>query len=392
MPIHNEAYSGGGTGAGEGHDANAEARRLISVARDGSSRSRQELFRAIGELFGASAETLALAERRIMLDILRRLSGDVEIQVRAALAKRLAVQADAPRDLILLLARDAGEVAHDVLVRSSVLRDPDLVELVRHHAWRHQMAIAMRHGIGEDVCRALTECGNPDVVVTLLNNHSAHISRESFQALVEDSRERPEFQAPLVRREDLPPTLAERMLAWVSVALRQEIVRNFEIDPDVLDDALADTMASVEQARPAPVDGRSAAERLIDRMYDAGELTPAFAFGALRSGRIVLFELALSRLTDLSPVTFRRLLHEPDGQGLAVICRSLDIDRAAYLALFELGRRARRESAEAAKTTRIRRLAFFDATSPEAARLALVRWRRADALREAQHIIDPLAP
>ncbi len=373
-------------------DVDAEARRLIGMARNGSKRSQQDLYRAIGALFGMKSDALAPAERRAMLDILRRLSGDVETQVRAALAKRLAVVADAPRDLILLLARDDCEVAHEILLRSPVLRDPDLIELVCHHAWRHQMAVALRDGIGEEVSQALAETGNPEVVVALLNNHSAHISRETFAAIVEDSRGQDAYQGPLVRREDLPRELAERLLAWVSAALRQEIARKFDIDPDVLDDALADAMGDVEAVQPVPAEGRSPAERLVARLHATGELTPAFAFGSLLSGRVELFELVLARLADLTPLALRRQLHETGGQGLAIVCRALDIDRAAYGALFNLGRRGRRVTSEDGGRAKARRLEYFDAMSGEAARLALRRWRHDDALRQARDIIDLPAP
>ena len=147
---------------------------------------------------------------------------------------------------------------------------------------------------------------------------------------------------------------------------------------------------SIRSCRPS--EGRSPAERLVARLHAAGELTPAFAFGALHSGRVQLFELALAKLADLAPLTLRRLLHEPGGQGLAIVIRALDIDRAAYSALFELGRRSRREAGEEGGPAVARRLEFFDSMSGEAARLALRRWRDDDALKQARHVIDQPAP
>ncbi len=373
--------------------ANEQARRLIMLARQNSEQGRRELYRAIGDLFGNEADVLNPNERRMMLDILRRLSRDVEIRVRAALAKRLAVRPDAPRDLIMMLARDAGEVAHDILVRSSVLRDPDLIELVRHHTWRHQMAVAIRNGIGEDVCRALAKTGNSDVVVALLNNRSAHISAETFSAIAEESRDVEAYQGPLVRREDLPRELAERMLAWVSAALRHEIVHNFEIDSADLDDAIADAMHDVAAADSARGEGRDPSERLIEKLHAAGELTPAFAFGALQQGRIRLFELTLAKLAELRPVVLRRMLYETGGGGgLAMVCRALDIDRAAYAAVLKLRAHGRDGSGARDDGTVARLLNFYDDLSLEGARLALRRWRHDSALKSARHFVGTLNP
>ena len=54
-------------------------------------------------------------------------------------------------------------------------------------------------------------------------------------------------------------------------------------------------------------------ERLIEKLHAAGELTPAFAFGALQQGRIRLFELTLAKLAELRPVVLRRMLYETGG-------------------------------------------------------------------------------
>lgn len=50
------------------------------------------------------------------------------------------------------------------------------------------------------------------------------------------------YQEPIFRREDLPFDLAKRMYRWVSDALRQHIVKNFEIDENELSRLLDDVI------------------------------------------------------------------------------------------------------------------------------------------------------
>ena len=72
---------------------------------------------------------LSERERALMGDILRKLIGDVEKAVRRELAERLAERGDAPRSLVIALANDEFEVAHPLLLKSTVLYDVDLIEI-----------------------------------------------------------------------------------------------------------------------------------------------------------------------------------------------------------------------------------------------------------------------
>ena len=56
-------------------------------------------------------------ERELMREILRRLTRDVEMAIRIALAQRLSEDATAPHDLILLLVDDRIEVARPLILQ-----------------------------------------------------------------------------------------------------------------------------------------------------------------------------------------------------------------------------------------------------------------------------------
>src|SRR5690606_28752200 len=93
-------------------------------------------------------------ERRLMTEILQQLIHDVEQSVRKALADRLAEEKDAPRELVTILANDEIDVAHKILRDSAVLQDLELIEIIQHRTFEHQLTIAMRNTVSEAVSDA----------------------------------------------------------------------------------------------------------------------------------------------------------------------------------------------------------------------------------------------
>src|SRR4051812_41760489 len=98
-----------------------DGEHLLELARDKTVAGRRALVGIVSDLFFVSGEALSDRERSLMSEILRQLIHDVEVEVRRALAGRLAKEARAPRELVLALANDEIEVAHPILVHSSVL-------------------------------------------------------------------------------------------------------------------------------------------------------------------------------------------------------------------------------------------------------------------------------
>lgn len=351
-----------------------EARRLFELARTKTQDGRQSLYGAIADMFERRGDQLDERERELMADILARLSLDVEMSVRAALANRLSTKPGAPADLIRMLANDEIHVAYKILSSSTVLRDSDLVEVVRHRTMQHQLAVAIRRDLSEEVSAALVESGNEDVIVTLLNNQDARISSTVLEYLAEESKRIDAYQKPLVRRPDLPSQLAEKMYAWVSAAVRKYIVENFDVDVHDLDDDLSHSLE--EAIVNKPEEEEAAAVRLVEKLHDAGELTSDFVLKSLRQGQISLFELSFAKLTGLRPVLMRRIIYEPGGEALGIACRAIGIDRATFLLIYRLSRRAQVETVTLSKNEVVNLSRFYDQTSREAAFLVLRRWQR----------------
>ena len=329
---------------------------------------------AIGDLFERRAEELQPSERELMLEILQRLSNDVEMSVRANLSNRLSEDGDAPIDLIRMLANDEVQVAYKILTCSPVLRDADLIEVLRHRTMQHQLAVAIRKDISEEVSAAIVETGSEDVIVTLLNNQDARISADILEFLAEESKRIDSFQKPLVRRPDLPAELAERMCYWVSVAVRNYIIENFHVDVDDLDDQMSAAVSDVLETNSEP--SGDAAERLVDRLFNGGSLSAEFALKSLQQGQISIFEFSFAKLVGIRPVLARRIIYEPGGEALGIACQAIGLERSIYLQFYQLTRKARDRDNRLSKDEVVRLTQFYESITRESAFLVLRKWQR----------------
>ena len=113
-----------------------------------SGASREEIYLAVASLYRIQGAGLNQRERDLMREILRRLTRDVEMAIRIALAQRLADDASAPHDLILLLVDDSIEVARPLIMHSPLLTEADSIRMIAEASMAHREAIAGRPGIG----------------------------------------------------------------------------------------------------------------------------------------------------------------------------------------------------------------------------------------------------
>lgn len=316
--------------------------RLAQLAANPQDTTREEIYLAVASLYRVQSAHLNTRERELMHDILRRLTSDVEMAIRIALAERLSEDTTAPHELIMLLADDRIEVARPVILRSPLLSDEDMLQLVAECGSSHQEAVASRANISEPVADALAKCEAETVLIALVRNVTARISSTAYELLVEKSRQLSDLQAPLAQRKDLPAELANRMCNWVSDALKTYIVQNYAVEAKRLDAAFAhaETVVKSEPAPPKtpPAEGAS---KLVDKLATAGQLKPGFLLRVLHQGQIDLFDLAFARLLELSLAELRQYLYEKGPKGVALLCRAVGIDRCVFATVFNLSRQAR---------------------------------------------------
>ncbi len=316
--------------------------RLAQLAANPQDTTREEIYLAVASLYRVQGSHLNDRERGLMRDILHRLTRDVEMAIRIALAERLADDTSVPTDLVLMLADDTIEVARPIILRSPLLTDDDMLRLIAQSDIGHQEAVAARPYIGEAVTEALAKCDAEAVLVTLVRNATAKIANTTYEVLVDKSKVIAALQEPITKRTDLPPALATKMCSWVSDALKIYIVHNYPVEPTRLDAALKLAENTVKsEPNPPKLTPTESANKLIEKLHAAGQLKAGFLLRVLHQGQIDLFDLAFARMLELSLPDLRQNLYERGPKAVALACRAVGIDRCVFTTVFKLSRQAR---------------------------------------------------
>ena len=350
---------------------------LFQLARDKSAEGRSVLARLITDLFDEQGDALTDRERGLIFNILHGIIHDIEVSVRGNLSKRLAALPDVPLDLITVLASDTIDVAYPVLSESMVLRDTDLIDVIRLRSLEHQLAVTLRTEISEEVSDVLVETGEESVVGSLLKNQNARISESTLEYLVEQSKRVNTYQEPLLQRNDLKETLAKRMFMWVSAALRQHIVGRYNIDPETVDFLL-------EQAALEEIDRTAAtrdstgggAGKLAAALRNEGLVSPKMLVAALTDGEVPLFLAMFAELTGLNEYLSARIVFEAGGEGLAIACKAMDFPEFEFATIFKMSRKTRPNTMRNMKSDLLKVLDLYRHMTPDAARAVLNRWQR----------------
>jgi uncharacterized protein (DUF2336 family) len=304
--------------------------------------SREEIYLAVASLYRVQGSGLNERERQLMREILRRLTLDVEMAIRIALAQRLADDSSAPHDLILLLVDDRIEVARPLILNSPLLTETDVLKMIAQCGIAHQEAVAARPHIGVPVTDALARSENESVLMALVRNATARISEAGYRTLVDKSRALTGLQEPLVRRPDMPPQLANAMCDWVSDALKNLITSNYRMTPIGVQSALGEATRMVKIPPPPPKDSPTeSAQKLIDKLAASGQLKTGFLMRVLSQGQMELFDLAFARLLEIDVAGFRTLFYNGGARNVALACRATGIDRAVFATVYNLSRQAR---------------------------------------------------
>lgn len=305
---------------------------LIDLAKENSSTKRRELLREMTDLFFSVHAPQTEPEIQLFDTVLCQLSNEMEEAVRAELGHLFARETSAPRGLVRKLANDNISVSEPILTSSRVLSEADLLDVVRTQGQDHLRAVSKRDEVSEAIADVIVERGDDQTLGVLLNNEGARLSREASETAVTRAQSNKDLHEAVINRRDLPPDLLNEMYFVAEARLRQRILeQNAQIDPAVLEQALAkgrNRVAAEDGALPPDYDE---AEAYISELRAAGELSPKVLARFLRSGGMTHFLVALSQLADIDFHTARRIVEKRELDALGVVCKAADLDRALFL-------------------------------------------------------------
>lgn len=361
-----------------------ELKEMIDMAKQGTARSHQLLAENVLDLFISPQGRMSDRERALTDSILSQLVGEMEQQIRQGLAERLSKATDAPPRLLEMLANDEISIARPILQHSKLLQDTALIEIVRARGREHQLAIALRAAVSVELSDALVERGDTDVIESLIRNPNAALSNKAMTYLVAESRRFDRFQEPLLSRADLPPALAHKMFWWVSAALRQKILIEYELHPHVLDPLLETTteVAIADTSRSAAGNRQQTAAELAEELRLSGQLSPENLLNMLRKQRIQAFTAAMASLSNISFTAASRIILDHDVEPFAVLCRAIQVSEAHFSSMALLLLHAHTGKRQSINDLR-EVLELFHKISYGQARITLQYWHNDSALQRA---------
>lgn len=290
------------------------AELMAKLTRSSAPDARAEVADAIGR--SIDSPDMGDRERDIALDIVRKLAGDVEQQVRRNLADAVRQSVGLPHDVAMKLARDVADVSLPIISDSVVLTDGDLVALVEEGDSDKQLAIANRDEVSQVVAGALVERGNEDVVVAVVSNPGAALDEPALGRALDRFGDSPRLQEPMVARSTLPVGVAERLVSLVSEKLRDELVSRHEISPDMAADLVLEgreraTLSLVSDDGPS-----QRVEDLVREMARNGRLTDSILLRAACTGDLAFVAAGLAVRADIPFRNADLLVNDDGGKGL----------------------------------------------------------------------------
>jgi uncharacterized protein (DUF2336 family) len=349
--------------------------RLLTLAKSRAPADRERLLLGIVALCEAG-DASAPQIQDLLNSIFMGLVIGAEREIRHRLADKLATAEWTPPALVNVLALDEIEIARPIIASSPVLQDADLVRLLVEATIEHQIEVARRPHIGCSVVAAILNAGEPAVMTALAANTTAHVSEDDMKRLVAAAHDTAALRTPLSCHPKLTGELALQLYTWVGQTLRTALADRFRLDPQLLEQAMAQAVEEAHGAAPdgeglviLPRDGeREAMERrLIEKLHDAGQLRPGYLVRVLQEGRLSMFITALAVLGRFENEHVQLVIDSERPELLGLACASVGIDRSVFPTILELVRQLNggRPSggAEGAK----RAITAFGPFSPEVA-------------------------
>ncbi len=304
---------------------------VARLMTDPSPENRAATAEKVAQQFGGGE--LSEAEGKLAEEIFQIMVKDAETRVREALAKNLQSAPNLPHGLANSLARDISDtVALPIIKFSEVLTDEDLVEIVRTQPETRQVAVAERPAVSEAVADAIVEHGGEDAVVSLVSNENATISDSALAQVVDKHGDVERVQKPLVHRDRLPVSVAEKLVSKISDELKTYLVAHHDLPEQLAADIILQTR---ERATIGLVSSGASEDDLISlvsQLRSSGRLTPSIILRSLCVGDLPFFEVAVAMLADVPVTNARILIHDEGDLGLKSLYDRAGLPRQLYVA------------------------------------------------------------
>lgn len=313
-----------------------DPRMLLEFAQDTTPEGRSRLARAVGHFF--QEQELNQTEQRIASDIMLNLLRQAEVDLRQALAERLASHMTAPHELIVFLANDEISVAEPILLHSPLLSDIDLMYIVAIKGKTHARTVAERADLSPMVANKLIDTRDPAVIRTLVDNQRVTLQKSSMKKLARVALVSEEIQAPLLRRPEVDSDVAVDLYMVVSQALRRQIVSKFKLQSHLVEQAIDGLVQELSNEARGLREVSAEMMALAQRMRESGDISADLMIRTLRRGQISFFVALFAAKMELQPAQVMSMIQRDGGKGFVIACRSINMLKSEFASIFLLSR------------------------------------------------------
>lgn len=334
-----------------------DSQKLHGLASDKKPVARTQLTSAVTDLLEMDVSP---RETELIADVLIELMRQAEIDLRQALSERLSHMEQVPLRLVLQIANDEIVVADPMLKNSPVLSDLDLVYIIKSKSAEYWRSIAQRKSLNAPVINSLVKTKDSETCILLADNDNVELSQKHFASLTEFAGNTPELAQSLSGREDVPEDLKAEIYALVGKEISQSPTKTEEESAELtsqVEDLVQDLSGS-NMFEPSEVMINTAA-----RMQDRQELGVDIMIGVLRRGQFASFVAQFAAFTGQTPDMVARILKQKSGQGLAVSCKAIGIEKYDFVSIFLLTHKMRSNSRMADVTELGRAVEYFNKTN-----------------------------
>ncbi len=309
-------------------------------------RARRALLKRLADVVSLPASRINAFERAVTGDLLVEMLRLASHDERKRVASRLAPLAELPNSVARILLRDDPDVAALLIEQCASLSDADLVGCARDAGFEHRLMIAARRGLSEIVTETLFSFGEMEVIEAVLRNTTARLSQLGIETVVGLSRQSPSLCSPLLKRPELRPSGAYVMFWWCAPEDRRTILQRFAVSREVMQEASEDVFPMANQEGWSDPVARKALQ-FIERRQRNRAAVEKSPFDNLEHAVMVAARDGLTRetaseiafLAGIKPLTGAKLLGDPGGEPLAILCKATGMSRVDLTNLWRSMRR-----------------------------------------------------
>ena len=309
---------------------------LDQLVRSDDPKRRTDAARRIAELFFEGASGFGPEHVEFFDGVLIGLVPRTELTVRADIAERLALLANAPRNLVGQLAReDEIGIAGPLLRRSPVIDERVLVEIAREKGQEHLLAMAERPTLSTGLTDVIVRRGDRDVVRRTAGNAGAAFSATGYSSLIKRAGQDGVLTLTIGQRADLSDDHLKELLTGSIDAVRRRLL---EAAGPARQAAIRRVMGDISGLM-LPVEGSrnfEPAQRAILALHEAGNLNEGAVLEFAKAYKYEESIAALSAMSGVMIATLDRLISGDRYDPILIVSKVIGLEWATVRALILL--------------------------------------------------------